>query len=374
MSGRGKSPADARLVDRRALGARLAARLWRRASAPPFWARALGGLTGRVNRAVLARRVARRGAAPPGAPLVVSLGSLSVGGAGKTPIAADLAARLDGQGIHGAIALRGWGSRERGPRRVRADDARAADEARLLATAAPGWAVIQAADRAAGLAAALALEPAPRVVLLEDGHQSAGVWRHLDILIVERWTQDAAGRMRPVAGPRLPWGPWREGIEGARRAGVWLVEADAGVVPEEPAGDAEARPGIRVLTFRRRAKVRGGSALAADAAWGAVSGVARPEAFEADCARLRGAPPALVVRHDDHHGYRERDVQRLLRDGAASGVAVWLTTAKDAVKLAALWPRQAPPLLTVELAIEWTGNATLPDLVGEWLARHEGRV
>jgi tetraacyldisaccharide-1-P 4'-kinase len=97
-----------------------------------------------------------------------------------------------------------------------------------------------------------------------------------------------------------------------------------------------------------------------------VSGVARPGAFEAGCARLIGWPACLTVRCDDHAAYSAATVSRLLAAGRQHGVAVWLTTEKDAVKLRPLWP--APESLrVVRLEVAWAGKETLPDLVEERL-------
>ena len=63
-------------------------------------------------------------------------------------------------------------------------------------------------------------------MLLEDAHQTAGVPRHLDVLILDRWER-RAGVVVPTPVRRLPWGPGREAVAGAARARLWLVEAAA---------------------------------------------------------------------------------------------------------------------------------------------------
>ena len=210
-----------RILDWRGPGPRLAARVWGRAAAPPAWLRGVAWATAPVNHSVLTRRVAARALPPPAPPLIVSLGNLRVGGTGKTPIALDLIRRLGERGYRGVVVTRGHASPLRGPLRVEVANVRAGDEARLLAAVSPSWTVIQAADRVAGLALARSLAPA--VILLEDAHQSAGLPRHADVLILDRWRVED-GEMVPLAGPLLPWGPYREGPDGALRAAIWLVE------------------------------------------------------------------------------------------------------------------------------------------------------
>lgn len=363
----GEGPAV--LLDRRRAAARCLDALWRR-EPPPAWARWADRAAAPLRRAVLARRRAGRGR-PPEAALVLSIGSLAVGGTGKTPVVLALAGELARRGWAGAVVTRGYPSRQRGPLRVAPDDAAAGDEARLLAAALPpSWPVVQAADRAAGLAAALALDPAPAVVLLEDAHQSASGPRHGEIVLLDRWRRDGAV-VAPWTGPALPWGPWREGPEGAAGADVWLLELptgdDGGWLAQARAAAAGggARPAApRLLGFRRRARLPAGAPLAADAPYGAVCGIARPAAFLAACAGLVGRAPAVAAAFDDHARYRARDAARLAALGRRHGVTAWLTTAKDAVKLIPLWPDE-PPLLIVELAVEWPGRVALPDLVEE---------
>lgn len=311
----------------------------------------------RLADAWLARRAARR-PAPAGATLVVSVGNLALGGTGKTPVTAQLARELAAGGLRGAVLTRGYGSTLAGPCPVGPDTLGAGDEARLLAAllAPAGWSVVQARRRAAGVAWLAANAPGLDVLLVEDGHQTAGVGRHLDILIV---AADPAGNghtLRPLAGRVAPFGPWRESAAGASRAAVWLVE-DADAPPAGPAGTT-------VASFRREYRLaeapRNGGPVAL------LSGIARPEAFEAAATRLLPVQPALVIRCRDHEPYGDRMLGRI--DGllAAAGIAAVVTTAKDRVKLAALWEGR-PALRVLEMQVRWTGTATLPDLVRERL-------
>lgn len=351
-----------RLCDWRGPASRLAARLWDRSGPPPAWLRGAARATSPVNRQVLARRLATRGEPPPEPPLIMSLGNLRVGGTGKTPIALDLMRRLGERGRRGVVVTRGHGSPLRGPLAVAASDAGAGDEARLMAAASPAWTVVQAADRVAGLALARSL--APTLILLEDAHQSAGLPRHADVLILDRWRVEG-GEVVPLAGPLLPWGPYREGPDAAARAAIWLVESSPAPGGERP---RVGRGGSRVLGFHRDMRLAAPAAADPGAAWGVISGLARPELFEAGCARLLAREPRLAIRVDDHAAYDARLVARALAAGSTAGITRWLTTAKDAVKLAALWPAE-PPLAVVELTIVWNQSETLPDLVEERLAR-----
>ena len=296
--------------------------------------------------AELRRRLSSRGV-PDARPYLVSVGNLVAGGTGKTPVVMDLARRLTAAGLRTAVLTRGHGGRAAGPLRVRPDDRDCGDEARLLAAALPAVPVVQSRRRRRGLDFLLREAPGCDIVLLEDAHQTAGVPRHLDVLILDRWER-RAGVVIPTPVRRLPWGPGREAVAGAARARLWLVEADADLD-----GPLRGPAGVVVLGFARREVWADGAAPAPGAPCAVVSGIARPERFEAACARLCGAPPVLAVRCADHAHYDRRRVARLLAEGSRRGAACWLTTAKDRVKLSGVWPPEAPPLYTVGLELDW---------------------
>lgn len=138
-------------------------------SAPAFWshdgvvARALSPLSA-IGAALNARRVARPGWRAP-VP-VICCGNVTVGGAGKTTVALDLAQRLSGRGVH--ILLRGYGGSAPDVHRVGLGDpvAIVGDEALLLAQVAPTW---TGADRAASARAAI--EAGAKILLMDDGLQ-----------------------------------------------------------------------------------------------------------------------------------------------------------------------------------------------------------
>ncbi len=336
------------IVDLRSAAERRMQALW--ASPPPAAWRGLAKLGGVVADRLAARRVRGRGPLPADV-FVISVGNLRVGGTGKTPVTARLATDLALAGVRGAVLTRGYGATAAGPLTVAPDDRGAGDEARLLAAklGPVGWRVVQARHRAAGFAWVLAGDAKPEVVILEDGHQTAAVARHLDILILDHWETTAAG-VAARAGAALPWGPYRETARGAARAGVWLLETPT------PAAAAESA-GTVVCGFVRQVSIAAPAGTVA-----LVSGLARPEGFEAACARTLGAPPRLSVRCADHCRYDGALLARVLAAGRARGVTAWITTEKDWVKLQPVWPA-AVPLTVAALAVDWTGTPALPEVV-----------
>ena len=218
--------------------------------------------------------------------------------------------------------------------------------------------VVQARDRAAGLSWVARHEPDLRTVILEDGYQNPAA-RHLDVLILDRWSVVPAGdgeMLVPDAGPVAPWGPWRESARGAARAHVLLVESAT-----PPAGTAGGQP---VAGFTRGLHLEGD--LPAGAPWIALSGIARPEAFEAGVTAALGREPDLAVRCRDHADYSGRLGARVAAEARAAGGLPTVTTAKDWIKLRTVWPADLP-VVVARQDLVWTGKKALPALVEERL-------
>jgi tetraacyldisaccharide 4'-kinase len=265
---------------------------------------------------------------------VVSVGSLVVGGAGKTPTTAWLAAALRARGHAVAVASRGYGRRARRDgvlvvsdgRRVRARPGEAGDEPLVLAAHAPGVPVLVARDRARAGQHAVALF-GTTVLVLDDGFQHHRLARDVELLVF-----DGAGL---GSGRLLPRGPLRERLAEARRA-------DALLVVDGPLPDRDARrlgrhaPHAPRFAARRRPvsvrPLRGGAvrppAWLAGRAVGLLSGLARPAGLRRTVEAL-GAQVVAERRFADHHRYRPRDLRGL--------TGLWLTTEKDAVKILPSW-------------------------------------
>jgi tetraacyldisaccharide 4'-kinase len=344
-------------VDRRSYANRTAGGLWERwDDASPRWLSWLAPLTNAVAQANLRHRLASRDT-PGDTPRVVSIGALASGGSGKTPVVAALAHELTVRGWSVALVTRGYGSAVSGPCRVRPDEARCGDEARMLSACLPDCVVVQSRDRRDGLAWLRENAPETGIVVLEDGHQCAGAGRHLDVIILDRWRLVGRGVV-PEVGRRLPWGPYREGLAGATRAGLWLVPLAADEVLPETEGS-----GPTVLGFRRLSTLADGMAMTASSPYGVVSGIAKPADFEIACRDLVGHDPRVAVRFDDHVAYRPDQLADIFAAGERAGVERWLTTAKDHVKLAGIWPEATPPLIVVELELTWPGETSLAEAV-----------
>jgi tetraacyldisaccharide 4'-kinase len=310
----------------------LVERLWWSDDALAVLARtALAPLAG-VYGAVMATRSALydRGVlrARPLALPALAVGNLSVGGTGKTPVSAWLAARLAAAGAHPAIVLRGYGE----------------DEPLVHRTLNPAVPVLTDPDRVQGASRAAAL--GADVVVLDDAFQHRRAARVADVVLVsaDQW---------PRRWRLLPAGPMREPLGALARATVVMVtrkaasaeqaarvaQALAGAAPRVPVAVLHLAPG------EARDAAGGVHDLAALAGTAplAVTSIADPRAFQAQLAQAGIA--ARLAAFADHHDFTEAEVARLARDGQG-GPAV-LCTLKDHVKLAPLWPRGAVPLLYV---------------------------
>jgi tetraacyldisaccharide 4'-kinase len=315
---------------------------------PAFWQHGRGGLTALalspvatlVGRAT-ARRVAQPGFAAP-VP-VICCGNATVGGAGKTIVASELAARLLAHGVRVALLTRGFGGKSRGLLRVDPARHRAADvgdEALLLAALAPTFVC---ADRAAAARAAVAA--GAQALIMDDGMQNPGLVKTLSLLVVDGATGFGNGRV-------LPAGPLRETVAAcAARAGAAVL-----IGPDRTGARALLPPTLPVLCATLR------PAPGIDALRGlrvlAFAGIGHPDKFFAMLAHA-GVVLAATEAFGDHHHYSETEVGRLIRR-AASLDAVPVTTPKDHVRLGA---EQAGLVTAIGVSLAWDDEAAVEALL-----------
>ena len=282
---------------------------------------------------------------------VISVGNLSVGGAGKTPIVACIARLLLEQGERPSILTRGYARRDGSDgvtvvsdgRAVLADVARAGDEPLMLARAVSGVPVLVCANRhTAGLVAERRF--GATVHVLDDGFQHLELERTVDLLLVDE--NDLADRP-------LPAGRLREPLANASAANAVLVTAR-----DEAAAERVGRALGVPTVFRVRRSLGGpraipgghAAAVRAGARVFAVAGIARPARFFSDLTAA-GWQLAGTLSFRDHHPYGPRDIARIQAAARSAGAAIVLTTDKDAVRLEACDLRGSP-IASVPLAVD----------------------
>ena len=300
----------------------------------------------------------------------LSVGNLTVGGTGKTPVSAWLVGELTARGARPAIVLRGYGS----------------DEQLVHGRLNPGVPVVVSPDRLAGIERAA--ERGADIAVLDDAFQHRRARRAADVVLVsaDRWTE----RRR-----LLPAGPWREPLGALRRASLVIVTRKAAALDDakrveervrraapavesaimhlglgdlhvvQPGTDAAQSNGVLNAghgtmhdcaasasgapgaATRTQAAPIPASALAGQRIL-AISAIGDASAFTRQLASLGAlVEPRSFV---DHHQFTAGDAARLAMDAArmardaSEAPAVAVCTLKDAVKLAPLWPREVPPL------------------------------
>ena len=276
---------------------------------------------------------------------VISVGNLSVGGSGKTPVVAALARLLLAMGERPAILSRGYARRETVDGVLLAGDGervlepveRTGDEPQMLARALRGVHVLVSPDRY--LSGRLAERLGCTVMLLDDGFQHLTLGREIDLLVMPASDLDEAV---------LPAGRLREELDAACSADCLLVPGSDG----DAARVAAAFDRMAVFRLRDRyapirlldpsAQPAGASRVVA------VAGIARPQRFFT-ALREQGYEVARTAAFPDHHWFSARDLDRIGAMAREAGADLVVTTEKDAARLP---PRAGWACLPMEVSIE----------------------
>lgn len=291
--------------------------------APPFWY-GEPGLRSRllwpasvIYGAIARRRMDRAAPASVNAP-VLCIGNLTVGGAGKTPVAIALALAARDRGYRPGIVSRGYGGGHVRPHRVdlEADTARSVgDEALLLARAAPTAVGVNRARSAQTL-----IDGGVDFIIMDDGFQSRSL--HMDYALIALDARRGIGN-----GGVIPAGPLRAPLRDQMRlmdAVLRIGDADAG----DRVVRAAARAGKPVMQARLEPAdmhaVAGRRLLA-------YCGIGDPGKFY-ETLRNHGCMPAATRSFGDHHIFTEADARALLAKAEADGLEL-VTTEKDHVRL-----------------------------------------
>lgn len=319
---------------------------------------------------------------------VISIGNITVGGTGKTPLTIDIARQLGAQGRRLAILSRGYKRKSKQPFVIVSDGGShrasvhdSGDEPFLLARAVPEAVVIAGADRTR-TAQLACQEYLADVIILDDGFQHVRLKRKYDIVLID-YSDDLADE------PLLPAGRLREPLTSLGRASHVVLTK----IPEmadrarlESIGEMVARyaPQAQLHLCRFKPKrlrplsslledsfqfadtaTRGpaGQPFATAALENArvllVSGIARPKSFQSAAGTFcRNIVAELTF--PDHHWYSTADVRSIEREMARHQADYIVTTEKDLVKLAAPevpFKELQDKIYAVELAAEWLGSA-----------------
>jgi tetraacyldisaccharide 4'-kinase len=257
---------------------------------------------------------------------VVSVGNISVGGSGKTPLVIALGGMLKQRGIAFDVISRGYG---RSSTEIAVVDPNGSaeqfgDEPLLLARRLQVPVIVGTDRYQAGLLAEKLFSS--KLHLLDDGFQHRRLHRDFDIVLLPAEDQN---------GILLPLGRLREPITALQRA-------DAVVLPDLPKGSLQVK---RIWRAHRQIELPGaGGKLIA------FCGIGRPQQFF-EALKAVQLEIAGQIAFRDHHHYGQRDIDRLLDLKKQSGADGFVTTEKDAVNLGSL-SQQLGPLQIAGLQID----------------------
>lgn len=303
----------------------------------------------------------------------VSVGNITVGGTGKTPVTAYLVENLVAKGLNTAVVMRGYGD----------------DEPLVHRHLNPSAQVITDPDRVAGIKKAK--DDGAQVVVLDDAFQHRRAERHFDIVLISAEQWKAAGPAHWV----LPAGPYREMPSSLRRASaivitqkrasdsdVMRVEAELKeIVGRKKIGRKQKSDNGEIPIYRAKLEIINLVAVGSAAAIKpveadrnppdqshigshaitkmmlgdlagkkvlAVSGIGDPESFIQQLKAVGADVSAATF--PDHHKYTPNDVAKILEKGR--GFDLIVTTLKDAVKLKGQWAANNPRLWYVSQAVK----------------------
>lgn len=338
----------------------------------------LGALYGAVTRARL--MLYQTGALPVhqiNAP-VISVGNITTGGTGKTPLVEWITRRVAHDRRRVCILTRGYGRANSGKRvvvsdgeRILADAREGGDEPRLLAESLQGVAaVISDADRVSAARWARDILGS-EVFILDDGFQHLRMARDLNIVVVDAMNPWGGGHL-------LPRGRLREPPRGLSRADcIVITRADQApsisALKEQVERLSGGHPVLLAHTRIRGVRFLGADDYASNTASlstpvAAFCAIGNPQSF---FSQIRGDRYKLVYTRafPDHHVYTQRDVERVELEAETQGARLLLTTAKDAVKLRSL--RFRLPCYVLEIEMELDDESQLMDLIHAAILKKE---
>jgi len=320
---------------------------------------------------------------------VISIGNLTVGGTGKTPVVEVFARSLQQQGRKVAILSRGYKSKrlpwwrrlqrriisgkiEEEPPRVVSDGKRlllnsemAGDEPDMLASNLPEVAVVVDKDRVKAGKYAIR-ELGCDTLILDDGFQYLKLSHRLDIALVDRTNPFGGGYV-------LPRGLLREPMRNIKRAGfIFITKSSGDGAPKlkdqlrrmNPHAEiSECRHAARYLKDVYSEKIYGLDKLKGLKV-AAVSGIAVPQSFE-DALESFGAELVYKRRFADHHRYTQQEIINTINRSIARDAEVIVTTEKDAVRFPWI-ERRDVPILFLRVEIELLSGE---EEFNNWIAR-----
>ncbi|RMD85870.1 MAG: tetraacyldisaccharide 4'-kinase [Candidatus Dadabacteria bacterium] len=306
---------------------------------------------------------------------VISVGNLSVGGSGKTPLVRAVCSILKEGGQSPVVLIRGYKGKEPGPYKVNPKEDTAekvGDEALMLSQ---DFTVVVARDRFAG-ARYIERESLGSVIILDDGFQHRRLVRDLNILCIDASTKDAVDDL--VLNRVLPYGRLRESFsDGISRADIVVLSF------REQSADAERYKTIKsalpkgiktyVSTYKVKAikSLAGGAPLEGKQCKGmqcvAMCGIANPEGFKSTLMR-HGLELKGWFAYPDHYAFQEKEIKGIAQRYPDIPI---VCTEKDGVKLRHLSASLLSKIYVVHISAEIDPFPEFQSAINATL-RHQG--
>jgi len=275
---------------------------------------------------------------------VICVGNLTVGGAGKTPVALHIGEILKKKNIKAYFISRGYGGKEPGPLLVNCEKHSAkdvGDEPLLLSQILP---TIISKNRLS--AAKLAIEQGAEAIIMDDGFQNPCLVQDLSLIVVDR--RLSFGNERT-----LPAGPLREKVaQGLKRANAVVIINPANFMPT-------ALPKIPFLLARSKPKdsmlaLKGKKIIA-------FCGIAAPQKFYYMLSNA-GAEIIEKISFPDHYYYKKKDLESL-HVKALEQNATLVTTSKDAARLTKDFSQNIKDIAVAEMSLVFDNEKKLEELI-----------
>lgn len=274
----------------------------------------------------------------------ISVGNITAGGTGKTPVVVWLAERLAAEGYRPAVLLRGY--RKRG--------SIFSDEAEMLSELLPGVPVQADPDRVAGAQAVLARHGQTDCFILDDGFQHRRAGRSFDLVLIHAGEPFGFGHVHPR-------GLLREPLDGLARAGAILITHASEVGAETLLKTQQVIAKYTDAPVFHCDHVNSGivspdggtSRELSDLAmmpFYLMAGIGQPRPLAESLMRFASYRGEKFF--DDHHCYQAEELQDLNRSAQDAGAKALLTTEKDWAKLAPLYRGQSGLLPLYRLRLE----------------------
>ena len=295
---------------------------------------------------------------------VLSIGNITVGGTGKTPMVQYVASLLQRLGLKVAVISRGYGGNAQGSGGIVSDGRTtlmgtqaSGDEPQLLSSRLKGIPLLVGKDRYRAGKQAISRFGAS-VLILDDGFQHLALKRDLNLLLLDS--------TRPFGnGHCIPRGPLREPVDQIKRASAlvltrWAEDSHWNAQRSILETHAPGRPIFRCMHVAEKLFVAGEEkAIVLATLEGkrlfAFSGIARNESFRETVSSL-GGDIVDFLEFSDHHRYSHHDIKSIWKRAKDRGVDSIITTEKDLVNLGTDIPSM-PRLLVLGISISFGADA-----------------